>query len=352
MSIARLLTIVVALVAMLVTPSRSFLDGFYAGTFYPAAQTTITGLTNYLPFALSDCILVIVVVGLVVRWVVALRAKRTWRTLAQLMFQTLAMLSVIYVWFLIDWGWNYDRPSLSTTLSYDSASVARLALEPLELRAVGVLDDAAIAAHRERNGNVDIRPALIEAEQSVLGTLGIAHKVVPTRPKRSIMDWYFTSTGVTGMFVPFTYETYVASDVLWFEYPFTLEHEWGHVAGIARESDANLVAALATLQSNDPIIRYSGLLIVYGALPRMPRADARLSKLVLADYGAMRRRDVRHIKPLAFKIAWGTYDTYLKSQHVETGVVNYTEYVRLLLGTDAGRAALSTAIGRLPARSP
>jgi hypothetical protein len=351
MSIARLLAIIAALIAIFVTPSQTFLNGFYTNGFYPTAQTAVTGFTNRLPFALSDCILVIVVVGLIVRWVLELRARPAWRTLAQLTLHTLATISVIYVWFLIDWGWNYDRPSLGTTLHYDGASVDRLALEALELRAVTVLDQAANAAHRERDGNIDIRPALIEAEQSVLPTLGIAHKVIPTRPKRSIMDWYFTAAGVTGMFVPFTYETYVASDVLWFEYPFTLEHEWGHVAGIARESDANFVAALATLQSNDPIIRYSGLLIVYGALPRIPRADARLSRLVLADYGAMRRRDVQNIRPLTFKIAWGTYDKYLKSQHVETGVVNYTEYVRLLLGTDAGRAALSSALGAaLPSR--
>lgn len=350
MSIARLLAIIVALIAIFVTPSQSFLAGFYANSFYPSAQTTLTGLTNHLPIALSDCVLVIVVVGLIASWIVRLRTIWRWRTFADLMLGTVAIVSVIYVWFLVDWGWNYDRPSLGSTLGYDSASANRLALEPLERRIVTVLDRSAVAAHRERDANVDIRPALMEAEQSVLGMLGITHPVVPTRPKRSIMDWYFTSTGVTGMFVPFTYETYLASDLLWFEYPFTLEHEWGHVAGIARESDANFVAALATLQSSDPIIRYSGLLIVYGALPRIPRADARLSNLVLSDYGAMRRRDIRHIKPLAFKFAWSTYDTYLKSQHVESGVINYTEYVGLLLGTDAGRAALSTAIGRLPAR--
>ncbi len=351
MSIARLLAIIVALVAMFVMPSQNFLDGFYANTFYPAAQTTLTGLTNHLPFALSDCILVIIVIGLVVRWTADLRRKRTWRTVAHLTLHTLATLSVIYVWFLVDWGLNYDRPSLGTTLNFDATSVDPLALVPLELRMVSVLDVAAIAAHRERDGNVDVRPALIEAEQATLGTLGVTHAVVPTRPKRSIMDWYFTSAGITGMFVPFTYETYLASDLLWFEYPFTLEHEWGHVAGVARESDANFIASLATLQSNDPIVRYSGLLIVYGALPRIPRADARLSNIVLADYGAMRRRDVTHIRPLAFKIAWGSYDKYLKAQHIPTGVVNYTEYVRLLLGTNAGRTALRAALGRpLPAR--
>jgi hypothetical protein len=149
------------------------------------------------------------------------------------------------------------------------------------------------------------------------------------------------------MFMPFTFETYIASDVLWFEYPFTLEHEWGHVAGIARESDANFIAALATLSSPDDVLRYSGLLIVYAAMPRIPSADEHLSALVRSDYAAMRTRDQRHIQPVAFKLAWRTYDSYLKAQHVTSGVVNYTEYIRLLLGTTAGRAALAKAVPAL-----
>ena len=94
------------------------------------------------------------------------------------------------------------------------------------------------------------------------------------------------------------------------------------------------------------MLRYSGLLIVYAALPRRAGPDARLSKLVRSDYAAMRERDKLHIQPIAFKLAWTTYDKYLKSQHVRSGVVNYTEYVRLLLGTAVGRDALARAIGR------
>jgi len=173
----------------------------------------------------------------------------------------------------------------------------------------------------------------------------VASRVVETHPKRTLLDPYFVATGVSGMFFPYTFETYLASDVLWFEYPFDLTHEWGHLGGIARESDANFVGAVGTLESEDPILRYSGLLIVYGAMPRLKQYDARLSKLVLADYAAMRQRDERHIKPIAFKFAWNTYDKYLKAQHVASGVVNYTEYVQLLLGTPLGRQALARATG-------
>ena len=60
----------------------------------------------------------------------------------------------------------------------------------------------------------------------------------------------------------------------------------------------------------------------------------------------MRRRDESHIKPFAFNFAWNTYDKYLKSQQIQSGVINYKEYVQLLLGTAAGREALTAATGR------
>lgn len=336
--------IAIATVAAVVRPSQGFLDTGYANGFYPAAQTWMTTWTNRVPFAVADLILIVVLCALLAHWVLALRASPRWSVALRLVVRTLAIIGVVYVWFLVDWGWNYDRPSLGAILGYRAPDVSRADLEPLEIRMATALDDAAIRAHRAHDANPDSGAALAEAQRATLARIGIAHDVVRTRPKRTMFDPYFVATGVSGMFVPFTYETYMASDLLWFEYPFALEHEWGHVSGIARESDANFVAALATLDSDDEVLHYSGLLIVYAAMPRIPRADAHLSKLVLGDYAAMRRRDQRHIKPLAFKVAWGAYDTYLKSQHVRSGVVNYTEYVRLLFGTGVGRDALAHAL--------
>jgi hypothetical protein len=40
---------------------------------------------------------------------------------------------------------------------------------------------------------------------------------------------------------PFFLETLVASDVLPFERPFLVAHEWSHLAGIADEGEANFV---------------------------------------------------------------------------------------------------------------
>jgi uncharacterized protein DUF3810 len=339
-------SIVVAAAVWLFPPTTRWLDGSYAGGFYATLQRALTGLTNPIPFAAGDVLLLAVIAGVLAIWVRAFRHRRSWSGIQRAALRTASLVACLYVWFTVAWGWNYVREPLYRTLGYDAASVDRVSLDRIEAAMVAELDAAAQPAHAAHDRGHDPRDSLRIAYEAALPLLDVHVPVKETRPKRTILDPYFVATGVSGMFFPYTFETYLASDVLWFEYPFDLGHEWGHLAGIARESDANFVGALTTLDSHDPILHYSGLLTVYGALPRIKKYDARLSSLVLGDYQAIRERNQRNIKRFAFKLAWNTYDKYLKAQHVQTGVVNYTEYVRLLLGTNVGREALTRATRR------
>lgn len=345
-------TISLAAIAAFAAPPRAFLDGPYAGSFYAALQPAITGFTNRIPFSVADALIVATLAGVTAFWVTTLRRSSGVRRLVRLVLGTASLVAVLYIWFLVAWGWNYLRPSFSASLPKTSAALDETQLIDLEERLARALDALAPAAHAEHERDPDRSAAMASARSATLHLVGIDHTVTQTVPKHTLLDGYFDAVGISGMFFPFTFETLLANDLLWFEYPFTLQHEWGHVAGVARESDANFVAALATLDSGDDVLRYSGLLMVYSALPRT-RADRRLSRLVLSDYAAIRRRDRLRINPFVSKLAWGTYDRYLKSQHVRTGLVNYSEYARLLLETDLGRSALSRALsfGRAPGRA-
>ena len=326
-------------------PPLDFLDGPYADGSYPLVQRAITGATNDVPFAVGSLFVIAVLLVAIGIWIRPFRSGRDARGWLRAILRTVALAAFLYVWFLVAWGWNYLRPPLSATMGFTPPDLSSAQLERLEVHIASALDAEAVPAHALHARAADETPALDAAEAQTLRIIGIDHPVTRTNPKYWLMDPYFDAVGISGMFFPFTFETFVASDNLWFEYPFTLEHEWGHVAGVARESDANFIAAVSTLDSSDAVLRYSGLLEVYGAMPRGP-ADRLLSRLVLSDYQAIRARDEHRINPFVSHVAWNAYDRYLKAQHVRSGVVNYTEYIRLLLGTRAGRNALSAATGK------
>ena len=144
---------------------------------------------------------------------------------------------------------------------------------------------------------------------------------------------------------PFFLETLVASDLLPFERPFVIAHEWSHLAGFADEGEANFVGWLTCLHGSAPV-QYSGWLSLYaeviGGLSALAtRADvaARLDAGPREDLRALADRLTRNVNPTVSAAGWRVYDQYLKANRVEDGSASYARVVRLALGTQVGQRA-------------
>jgi hypothetical protein len=77
--------------------------------------------------------------------------------------------------------------------------------------------------------------------------LGATRLAVPGRPKQTLLDLYFRRATVEGMTDPYFLETLIVSDLLPFERPFVVAHEWSHLAGFGDEGEANFVGWLTCL---------------------------------------------------------------------------------------------------------
>jgi len=162
--------------------------------------------------------------------------------------------------------------------------------------------------------------------------------LVPGRPKRTILDPYFRRAGVDGMTDPFFLETLIATDVLPFERPQVIAHEWAHLAGINDEGEANFVGWLACLRASSAA-QYSGWLFIFRELGQSVPGEAR--KLITASLGpgpradlrAINDRIIRNVNPRISAVGWSVYDSYLKANRVEAGAASYGEVVRLVVGT-------------------
>jgi hypothetical protein len=182
--------------------------------------------------------------------------------------------------------------------------------------------------------------------------LSADRRFVPGRPKRSLLDWYFRRAGVSGMTDPYFLETLIAGDLLPFERPFVVAHEWAHLAGLADEGEANLAGWMTCLEGSAPH-QYSAWLFMYTELsspsPARERlaANTRLTSGPREDLRAIRERVIRHVSPRIAAAGWRVYDSYLRMNRVEAGAMSYEEVVRLALGLKVARQALD-AQGRRP----
>jgi hypothetical protein len=325
----------------LVPLPQHLVERFYSHGFFPVIQPILTSLSNRTGFALFD-VLLIAVIG---AWVLlgirdVSRRKQGWlRTAGRVLWRTALWGSALYLAFLFAWGLNYRRVPLIERLPYDSTVVTPEAARALTLASIDELNrlyESAHAAGWVSAGTIDttLVDALTRADREIGGT-GV---VVAARPKSTLLDWYFQRAAVDGMTDPYFLETLVSSQLLPFERPFVVAHEWSHLAGLADEGDANFLGWLACVRAAPPQ-QYSGWLFLYtevsAAFRGRDRSDlaGRLGPGPRADLNAIRDRVVREVSPQMSTAGWRVYDQYLKANRVEAGAASYAQVVRLVLGT-------------------
>jgi hypothetical protein len=335
------LIVLAGLLQLLPLPAN-WIENSYANGIYAALARTFVPLANATPFTIGDVLLVAIVLGAIASGISGWRrtsGSRRTRAL-KLTLRTGAIAAFIIVWFDAAWALNYRRAPIVQRVAFDPVRVSAHNVAAFGAQIVAGLNATAPAAHAEHPSEAEMESALAQAEEPVLRRLGDSGSIAVSRPKRTIFDPWFAKAGIGGQWDPFAYETLLNAEFLPFERPFALAHEWGHVAGFGDESDANLIAALTTLRSKDPFIRYSGLFWTYGFLPDTDRRALHVSPLVRADLIAARQRFLRSYDPRLSALQWYVYDKYLRANRVPAGIVSYSLFIQVLVGTPLDGAGL------------
>lgn len=314
-------------------------ESIFSRRIYATLQPVLTFSSNAAPIALVDVAGVAVVSWLALRSIFDLRRQGAVRGALRAAWRASLWTAALYVAFLALWGLNYRRPSLPERLPFAEEAITPAAASQLAALSVSRINTLHGAAHAEGwVSGAAIDPLLAGAFDRVARDLAARPRgIVVGRPKRSMWEWYFRRAGVSGMTDPFFLETLVAGDLLPFERPLVIAHEWAHLAGLNDEGEANLAGWLACVRSSTAN-QYSGWLFMYGeaaaALP--PRERTALAQRVAdgprADLGAIRDRTRRNVDPRISAAGWRVYDSYLKANRVESGTQSYGEVVRLALG--------------------
>jgi hypothetical protein len=331
--------VLAAMIAVYMPVSPAWVERLYSTRAYPALQQVLTSESNRVSFALVDaCAVILVAAWIALAWRDARRASGRSRAAARIVARSVVWCAAAYLVFLATWGLNYRRAHFVDKLPYDAAAVtddSALAAARVAVDRVNALHDA---AHRGGWPPPDAaNPELARAFERALRDLRLPSSIAVARPKRSMIDWYLRRSGTAGLTDPYFLETLVASDVLSFERPLVVAHEWSHLAGIADEGEANLAAFLTCLHGG-AASQYSGWLFLYRELegPMSRRNRASLAGALAAgprdDLRAMRDRSLREVSPRLSEAGWRMYDSYLKVNRVEAGARSYGEVVTLVLG--------------------
>jgi hypothetical protein len=342
---------VLALILMFAPMPDSTVNDFYATSVYPGLQRAMTSATNFFSFAVLDVI--IVAVGLLVMFsALRLLGRASTHGLVEALWDGTRRLlrggALVIILFLVGWGYNYRRTPLEQT--FPGGRAAPPTIEALQ---AAVLDANALGAKLRKAIGLEMDQTYEEIAGELSAPMDVALKHLkqpalstPGRPKHSIMlTPFFTWAGVTGMINPIGLESIVHPELLPFERPFVLAHEWAHLAGQADEAQASAVGWLACMRGSPTLAYSASLYLIMEAASALP-GDTR--QVVMKQLDAGVKSDIDAIlvrlqrgKPSVQRTASRVYDEYLRANRVADGTASYGRALSLILSPPL-REALST----------
>ena len=345
----RLALILAAVIVLAIPTPANWVEAVYSRQAYLVAQNILTPLSNAMRVAVFDLLAAAGTLGVFAWWIVALRRSRLgsrWRVVMQLGIDTLALLAGIYLVFVLVWGLNYRREPLRAKLDFRPDRVTGQALNEASVTAVARLNGLYAAAHASGWSALDELPDHLGSAFAVVqGRLGGTRTAVTGTPKATLFTPYFRHAGIDGMINPFSLEVLVNADVLPFERPFVVAHEWAHLAGYADESEASFVGWLTCIEG-DARSRYSAWIFLAPHLfrhldePARARTWEGLDEGPTEDFRAVSVRRARAV-PVVQRNASRVYDRYLRANRVEAGIQSYGLVVDLVLGSELGGSAIT-----------
>jgi hypothetical protein len=313
-------------------------DELYSRKFFPGIRNVVDMTLGYLPF--PSVYLFIAIVLLVFGLFFFRFAKRQgWKSKTLYTVKATSNgVGALVFFFLILWGYNYQRTPIFQQLSLKPKA---LNLEQLEsevnitLRLVEQYrkqfktDTLAITEIMDYLDLENLVRANMSENMEILG-LNFTGK---PRTKQFPPPGFMRKMGILGIYFPFIGESYIDPTLHPLEKPFTIAHEMAHSYGVTDEGEANFIAWVICTNSEDPLLRYSGHLRLlqyqmrdyYRMAPEeFKKWYKTLSTGVRNDLISLQEAALA-IKPFSLELSRKSNDIFLKSQGVKAGVNSYQQ---------------------------
>lgn len=332
--------------------SRYFTEQIYVKYIYRWISQFISSITGLFPFSVAELIIVLlpfaaIVLGAIFLIKLLKEKQNRGNLLLKGVRNVLCAASMILFLFTILGGLNYYRYPVSaySGLEVKESSLEELAglmqsltLDANELRAqIKSTDEEGVfqlsMSISELVAVVDAAYDKLAGEYPVLaGNYGA--------PKPVLLSELMSKTEITGIFIPFTMEANVNVAVPDYTIPATMLHEQAHQRGFMREDEANFLAYLAGMASDQPEVQYSSTMLalitagnaLYDQSTEMYFEIRELfSDEVIKDIRANSRYWAQYEDTVVSTVSNKINDTYLKVNAQEDGVKSYGRMLDLLL---------------------
>ncbi|MBQ9086734.1 MAG: DUF3810 domain-containing protein [Clostridia bacterium] len=231
-------------------------------------RALLAHLTNWIPFSLGEFLVIMLLpVAIVLVCFGIRRYADSWRGVGIFCGSLLSVAALVFSLFTVGFAPAYRGSSLDKKLGIDRRDVSAE-----ELYETALILSEQVTAEKERisyssvtrfsimpYNYAEMNDKLLEAYDRVCDQYDFVQRL-NSRLKPVMLSEAMSYTHITGVYSFFTGEANINVAFPDYTVPYTAAHELSHQRGIAREDEANFMAFLVCLESEDPYIRYSGYL--------------------------------------------------------------------------------------------
>ena len=331
----------VAAVHIAAAASNGFADAFN-GIISEAVRRALAFHTGWFGFSLAEILLLsspLLVFLLIFFGIRAVKSRRAFRRYVAV---TATGLLSVYTLFVLTLGVGYRTTALRERMSLPDAAVTGESLYAVSVWALNEADRLCpdISADDAGSRMPLSFGEMSEALNRAYDALSLKYPFIDTQKsavKPILLSEPMTYTGIVGVYSFFTGEANVNTTYPDYCTVFTAAHEMAHQRGVAREDEANFIAFLACISSDNEYIRYAGFLnltdYTASALSRTDRTLFRelvthYSERTLAEKNAAALCYEAHRNDALREVTSTVNDGYLQSQGT-VGTVAYSLVVEL-----------------------
>lgn len=313
---------------LLLYASTPFAD-FFNRYISSAPRALLAKLTGWFPFSLGETLIILLPVLFAVFVIIGCRASGDNVKFVRFIASVLAAAAALYSGFVFIFAAGYRTSPIDVKLGIERRDLSADELRSTALfLAYGLEDVYKEISFGEDGFSVmpysldEMSLKLMSAYDKITDKYSFIQKL-HTRAKAVVLSELMSYTHITGVYSYYTGEANLNVNFPDYTIPYTAAHEFAHQRGVAREDEANFVAYLVCMESDDAYIRYSGTLnlleyvlnALYGANRDFyTQVLKELPAPVIGELNAYSSFFDKYRKNVAAKVSGAVNDTYLKMQ--------------------------------------
>ena len=305
-------------------------------------------ITSIFPFSIAEICLYLPIPAAVVLCIIAVKHYcDSARSVLVFIGKIFSVAALSFSLFVLSFASGYGGTPLDKKLGLERKSLSVAELKSVSLLLIEKINELSPDTRYGEDGFSvmpydfgEMNAKLLAAYDKVAAEYDCVYNT-PSRAKKVIASELMTYTHMAGIYSYITGETNINVVMPDYTLPYTTAHEMAHQRGFSREDEANFIAFLVCINSDDPYIRYSGYVSMfeyfvsayYSSDPSDERADFyevywSVDIKVRFEQKAYSEFFDKYRKNIAADISGAVNDTYLKANGNQ-GEVSYGLVIEL-----------------------